>query len=258
VTTWWGNPLAETRAWLELARLAVHPVLRDGKPPPRGDGRPVVLLPGFLAGDTTLLVLALWLRRLGYSPHFSGIVANADCSDRVFQRVTRKVVSLERRTGRGVAIVGHSRGGHVARALGAARPDLVSHAISLGAGLEGQLGISTPTYCAVVATRRTLHLARRAREPACLTEECPCGFTRWYSGRFPADKVRLTSIYTKRDGVVRWDGCVVPYAECVEVTGSHVGLAFNVQAYGAIAAALAAPELGSGGARFAVGLRNRR
>ena len=243
MTHWWGRPVAEARAWLELARFPADPVVMHRRCVPRGDGRAVVLVPGFLAGDQTLVLLAWWLRRLGYSPHFCGIAANADCSERAFQRVTREAVSLERRAGRRVAIVGHSRGGHVARALGAARPDLVSHAISVGAGLESQLAISTPAYAAVVATRRALHLTGRARNRACLTEECPCSFTRWHSGHFPADRVRLTSIYTKSDGVVRWNGCLVPYAECVEVTGSHIGLAFNGQVYCAIAAALAAPEL---------------
>jgi triacylglycerol lipase len=54
--------------------------------------------------------------------------------------------------------------------------------------------------------------------------------------------VRLTSVYSKGDGVVRWRSCVVPYAHNVEVTGSHVGLAFNRKAYRAIAHALAAPQ----------------
>jgi hypothetical protein len=63
----------------------------------------------------------------------------------------------------------------------------------------------------------------------------------------PTDRVRLTSIYTKADGVVRWQRCLVPYADCVEVSGSHTGLVFNRKAYAAIAAALTAPE--HGGAR---------
>ena len=59
---WLGRPLAETRGWLELARLLADPVFR-GVGVPRGDGRPVVLMPGFLAGDQTLSVIAAWLRR---------------------------------------------------------------------------------------------------------------------------------------------------------------------------------------------------
>ena len=53
---WWGRPLAETRWQLELARLLVDPVLR-GRDVAPGDGRPVILLPGFLAGDQTLVVV---------------------------------------------------------------------------------------------------------------------------------------------------------------------------------------------------------
>jgi triacylglycerol lipase len=242
VTQWWGRPLAETRAALELGRLVVDPVFR-GTAVARGDGRPVVLVPGFLAGDQTLAVLAAWLRSMGYRPHLCGFVANSDCSERALDRVARNVMKLEARDGRRVAVVGHSRGGHVTKAVAAAHPDHVSHAISLGADLQHMLGISRPTLCAVAAARSTLLLTRRAQSDGCLTESCSCAFTRWYSGPFPADRVRLTSIYSKGDGVVRWERCIVPYADCIEVTGSHVGLVFNRRAYRAIASALAAPEL---------------
>ena len=53
----------------------------------------------------------------------------------------------------------------------------------------------------------------------------------------------MTSIYSKEDGVVRWRAQVVPYADCIEVKGSHVGLVFNRGVYRAIAAALAQPKL---------------
>jgi triacylglycerol lipase len=72
---------------------------------------------------------------------------------------------------------------------------------------------------------------------------CDCTFTAGFRAPFPEDRVRLTSIYSKGDGVVRWQAQLVPYAECVEVTGSHVGLIFNRKSYRAIAQALAAPEL---------------
>jgi triacylglycerol lipase len=242
VTAWWGRPLAETRATLELARLVADPVFHGGAVP-RGDGRPVVLVPGFLAGDQTLFVLALWLARLGYVPHVCGFIANGGCSERALERVARRVARLERRHGRRIAVVGHSRGGHLAKAIGAARPDQVSHAISLGADLQQMFGISTPTLCAVAAARRTVRVTGRAGARGCLTESCTCDFTRWYARPFPSDRVRLTSIYTRGDGVVRWERCLVADADCIEVSGSHVGLVFNRKAYHAIAAALAAPEL---------------
>lgn len=228
---------------LELARLLRDPVYVARSGVPRGDGRPVVLLPGFLAGDRTLSIMAGWLRRLGYAPAACGFVANVDCSDRALDRVERRVEELHRRDGRRVAVVGHSRGGHFARAIGARAPDRVSHAISLGADLRGLVGVSIPTLAAVAAVRRGLELTGRMRAERCFTHECSCAFAQDYGRSFPSDRVRLTSIYSKEDGVVLWEGSVVPEADCVEVTGSHVGLAFNRKAYRAIADALARPEL---------------
>jgi len=240
---WWGRPLAETRWTLELMRLLADPVFWAAEGVVPGDGRPVLLMPGLLGGDQTLAVLALWLRRIGYRPYTVGFVANVDCSDRAVDRVQRRVESLHRRYGRRVALVGHSRGAHYARVLGARRPELVSHAISLGADLQGMLGISRPTALAVTAVRKCIVANGRAREPGCLTTECTCRFMDGYSRPFPVDEVRLTSIYSKGDGVVRWERSRVPEAECLEVTGSHTGLVFNRKAYAAIATALAAPEL---------------
>jgi hypothetical protein len=79
----------------------------------------------------------------------------------------------------------------------------------------------------------------------CLTATCRCRFAHDYAAAFPPE-VPLTSIYSRDDGVVWWEACTVPYARCVEVSGSHVGLAFNAQAYLAVARALA--DAAGGGA----------
>jgi triacylglycerol lipase len=242
---WAGGHLRETRWQLELCRLLVDPVLRGGGVP-RGDGRAVVLLPGFGGGDQTLIVLAAWLARIGYRPYTCGFVANTGCSDRALERVERRVERIYDKHGRRLALIGHSRGGHYARALGHRRA-LVSHAISAGAGLRGMLATSYVTRGAVGAARRVTVHSGRARSPRCLTEGCDCAFARDFAGAFPSDRVRLTSIYSKGDGVVRWQAALVPYAENVEVTGSHVGLIFNRKTYRAIANALAEPELGESG-----------
>jgi triacylglycerol lipase len=239
---WWGRPLAEARWQLELARLLVDPVL-CGRDVPRGDGRPVILMPGFLAGDHTLLVLAAWLARMGHDPHMCRFIANVDCSDRAAERVERRAEELHARFGRRVALVGHSRGGHYARAVARRRPELVSHAVSMGAGLQSMLAVSYPTERAVAAVRSAQRRSGTARLPGCLTEGCACRFGRDFAAPFPSDRVRFTSIYSRGDGVVRWQAAVVPYGDCVEVTGSHVGLIFNRKTYRALAGALAAPEL---------------
>jgi len=238
---WWGRPLAETRWALEASRLLVDPVFA-GRDIPHGDGRPVVLMPGFLGGDQTLAVMATWLHRIGYRPQLCGFITNVTCSDRATDRVERRHESIVERHGRRAALIGHSRGGHYARALAARRPDLVSHAISIGADLQGMFGASTPTLKAVAAARAVAQRTGRARSLQCLTASCQCRFARDFSAPFPAGAVHLTSIYSKGDGVVHWQTQLVPYADCVEVTGSHVGLIFNRKCYRAIASALATPE----------------
>lgn len=238
---WLGRPLAEGRWMLEAARLLVDPVAY-GSGVPRGDGRHVLVMPGFLAGDDSLLLLRRWLRLVGYRPQTAGFQFNVDCSDRAVERLEALAESLHVTGGRRIALIGHSRGGHFTRALAARRPDLISHAISMGADLQGLFGISSPTRSAVGIARHGLRLTRRQRSPDCFRARCTCAFIRDYTADFPVDAVRLTSIYSKGDGVVRWERAIVPEADCVEVSGSHIGLMANRKAYRAIGAALALPE----------------
>jgi pimeloyl-ACP methyl ester carboxylesterase len=150
---------------------------------------------------------------------------------------------LHGRTGRRMALIGHSRGGHFARAVAARMPDQVAHSISLGADLQAMFGITAPTQLAVTGARRIAGVTGHAGGARCLTADCGCAFTRDYRLEFPGDRVRLTSVYSTGDGVVRWHGCVVPYADCVQVPATHVGLIANRSSYRAIGRALAEPEL---------------
>src|SRR4051812_28474411 len=174
---WWGRHLHELRWQAELGRLLVDPVYR-GQGVPRGDGGPVLLIPGFLAGDGSLTVMADWLRRIGHAPHQSGIRINVDCSNRCLLGLERRLERIAERSGRTVAIVGHSRGGHFAKALAHRRPDLVSRVISMGAGLDTPFAISAPTAGAVAAVRavhaRTTH---RPQRRGCFTEGRRRGFS---------------------------------------------------------------------------------
>jgi triacylglycerol lipase len=239
---WWGRPHLELRWQAEAMRLLVDPVFH-GVGVARGDGRPVVLLPGFAAGDYTLTPLAMWLRRLGYRTATCGMWLNAGCAERALLRVERRVEALHARHGRRVAVIGHSRGGYLARALGARRPEHVSHVIAVGSGLTRHLDVAAPALAAVALARAVQRRTTdRDRRRGCMTEACACAFGEAYETPFPA-AVRLTSIYSKGDGMVRWQSCVVAYASNVEVTGSHVGLVFNRKTYRAMAHALAQPEI---------------
>ena len=236
---WWGGHLREVRWQAELARLLADPVWK-GVDQPRGDGAPVLLIPGFLAGDQSLSFLSTFLRRIGHTPRRAGISFNVRCSDTALDRLEQVLQHAHLRSGRQVALVGHSRGGHFAKALATRHPGLVSQVITMGSGLDDPFSISEPTRLAVAGVRELVH--RRNPELAakgCFTTACACRYSNDFRSAFPAS-VPLTSIYSKGDGVVQWQACVVPYARCVEVRGSHVGLAFNRHAYREIARTLSA------------------
>jgi pimeloyl-ACP methyl ester carboxylesterase len=239
VTRWWGKPQTELLWQMDAVRLLRDPTYR-GVGVPRGDGRAVVLLPGFAAGDWSLRTLAGWLRRLGYATVSSGMTVNAGCADVAMHRLEAQVDGLQEVHGRRIALVGHSRGGALAKAAAARRPDAISHVVTLGTGMERQLDVSA-IGLAGVSVARTIARRDATRRPGCFTEECDCAFGVAVRATFP-EAVRLTSVYSRHDGMVRWQSCVAQYAHNVEVGGTHLGLGLNAKAYRAIAEALATPE----------------
>jgi triacylglycerol lipase len=118
----------------EFGLLLIEPVFW-GVGVRRGDGRPVLVLPGLYAGDRYLGPLRDWLRRVGYSPVASGLDRNPGWSERLVDDFVRLAESEFRRSGQRVTIIGHSMGGVQGRAVAARLPGAVRHVISLGSPL---------------------------------------------------------------------------------------------------------------------------
>jgi pimeloyl-ACP methyl ester carboxylesterase len=230
----WG----EGRFAFEHAALLRDPVLR-GAGVPRGDGAPVLLVPGFMAGDPSLTLMARWLRRIGYGPARVGMRVNADCAARAIDRLEALTEALAERSGRRVAVVGQSRGGSLARVLAVRRPDLVDRIVSLGSPLRDQLAVHPLVHAQVLA----VGLLGTAGIPglfsrSCLWGECCAEAREQVAGAFPAD-VAFVSVYSRSDGIVDWRACLDPAARCVEVRSSHCGMAVSADVYRVVAEALA-------------------
>jgi pimeloyl-ACP methyl ester carboxylesterase len=113
---------------------------REGWPAaPPGDGRPAILIPGFLAGDESLTRMAIWLRTGGFELTRSGIRWNIGCMESIVASVERRLEDAVQTTGRRALVVGQSRGGTVGRTLAVLRPDLVEALVTLGSPLRDQL-----------------------------------------------------------------------------------------------------------------------
>jgi pimeloyl-ACP methyl ester carboxylesterase len=216
----------------EFTALLRDPVFR-GRGVPRGDGRPVLLVPGFLAGDWALRVMDSWLGRIGYQTYLSGILLNVQHSERLLAGLRRKVIEIEKETGSRVSLIGHSRGGLLAKVLAQRRPQSVEQVIALGAPLADWTDLAAVTHRAVGVVRTANELAfGRRLDP---------------EGRFTFDLkltplVPTTSIYTKTDDVVNFRSCLRPDIPAMPVWGSHNGLVVNPEVYRLIGRLLARPR----------------
>jgi pimeloyl-ACP methyl ester carboxylesterase len=118
----------------ELGLLMIEPVFW-GVGDRRGDGRPVLVLPGLYGGDRYLGPLRDWLRRIGYSPVASGLEQNPGWSERLVNDLGELAEAQFRKSGQRVTIIGHSMGGLLGRAVATRRPGTVRHVIALGSPL---------------------------------------------------------------------------------------------------------------------------
>jgi triacylglycerol lipase len=230
----------ESRVGLEAAALMRSDVWR-GAGVAQGGGRPVVLIPGFLAGDGTLTTMSKWLRASGWRTQRAGFRANVACSEDACLRLEERLEELAAETGSRVAIIGQSRGGILARALAARRPDLVSGIVTLGSPVLSQLAVH-PLVLAQVLLVGTLGTGKVPGlfSLDCLRGSCCEPFRCDLSRNFPPE-VGYVAVYSRTYGIVDWRACLDPGAsDHVEIAASHCGMSLNHHAYRAVAVALGA------------------
>jgi pimeloyl-ACP methyl ester carboxylesterase len=220
----------------ELNALWRDPVFR-GRGVPHGDGRAVLLIPGFLSGDWSLRLLHGWLQRIGYSSHLSGIYVNAFHSEHMLAGLRHRMAEIQKHDGGPVTLIGHSRGGMLAKVLSQRRPSSVEQVIALGSPLADSTDLALVTRAAVgvVTTANEIGFGKRLRA----------------EGRFAHDlrlppAVPTTSIYTRSDTVVNFRSCLRPDIPAISVWGSHNGLVVNPEVYRLLGRLLARPRRPSG------------
>lgn len=207
--------------------LLARPLLRTA---PKGDGHPVLVLPGLMAGDGSTRPLRGYLRELGYHVHGWRLGRNIGPTRSAVEGMGRRLLELSERHGRTISVIGWSLGGIYAREMARRRPDALRQVITLGT----PFGASDPRETrAYRAFERFAHLHDQA-EVAVRRE----------ADRGPLP-VPSTSIYSKLDGIVPWRACLDtpgPTSENVEVFGSHIGLGHNPAVLWVIADRLAQSE----------------
>jgi pimeloyl-ACP methyl ester carboxylesterase len=182
--------------------------------------------------------MARWLRGTGHHPSRAGIRVNVSCSGSAIESLENRLEQLVHERGARAAIIGHSRGGTFARVLAHRRPDLVSGVVMLGCAQGDPLAVHPliRAQIEVIATLGRLGVPGLFSR-ACLDGHCCAGF--WEAFVAPPRRgVGLVSVYSRTDGVVRWQSCLDPGAEQVEVKSTHCGMAVHPDVFRVVAGSL--------------------
>ena len=196
---------------------------------PRGDGHPVLVLPGLLADDGSTRALRGVLRRLGYDVHGWGLGRNIGPTATCVKGMRDLVDHLADKHGKPVSLIGWSLGGIIARDLARRTPDSVRQVITLGSPFR--LARNSQSRATKVFDRFS-HLHVEHRTLPLESENLPL-------------LVPATSIYSHFDGIVHWQTCLdTPGERCenIAVMASHLGLGHHPASIWAVADRLAQPE----------------
>ena len=179
-----GLLLAEVRGIFEFnASLMLSPFLMSA---PRGDGHPVLTLPGFLASDVSMAPMRRYLTELGYDPHAWRMGRNTGGLTRVRMALRNRLAEIHRSTGRKVSIIGWSLGGVYARDLALHAPEMVRYVVTLGSPFANDVRATNATRLYEALSGETV-----GSDPVLLQA---------LAGDLP---VPTTSIYSRADGIVK-------------------------------------------------------
>lgn len=228
----WPLALLEGRAFYELGAYYLSvPWLWQA---PYGDGHPVLVLPGFTAGDTSTLPLRSFLKSRGYAVYGwnLGLNLGQDIDPEAggpSERLQHRLRNLRLQYGRKVSLIGWSLGGLYARELARIMPEEVRLVITMGSPfIHTTKSTHTVRLYELINGRKAEDISPTLRERMHASPPLP-----------------TTSIYSRTDGIAAWQSCVEPaghLSENIEVDSSHCGLGHHPLALWAIADRLAQPE----------------
>jgi len=215
--------IREARMVLEFPLLLFRAVELARQP--RGHGEPVLVLPGYGAGDASTAILKTYLRLLGYRVSGWHLGRSSGNVVELLPRVLRRILSMYRKSQQPVRVIGWSFGGYLAREAARERPEAIRQVITLGTPVVGG-----PKY--TVAARA---FYRRGVDLDAMAAEIE-------SRNKVLLETPVTAIYSRADSFVAWQACIDHHGsnvEHVEVRTTHMGLGFSPVVYKIIAQRLA-------------------
>lgn len=215
----------EGRAVFEWSSyLAAWPLLKNA---PRGDGHPVLVLPGLIAGDRSTFPIRRYLDRLGYAVYKWDQGINIGPREDVIRGLIDKIKQMQLQHDQKISIVGWSMGGAMANALALRMPERIRSVITLGSPHTGHPK-GTNAWRVFELVSGFSHDDPRLMELIAGNPSVP-----------------TTSIMSKTDGIVNWRMSLASnhaMAENIEVSATHLGMGANAVVLWAMADRLAQKE----------------
>jgi pimeloyl-ACP methyl ester carboxylesterase len=197
---------------------------------PAGDGHIVMVFPGLSASDASTIPLRRYIGSLGYETEGWSQGFNFGPRAGVLETAKRGLAQACERSGRKVSLIGWSLGGVYARELAKEMPKHVRSVTTLGSPFAGPPKSTNAWRIYELTSGRDISREVQNYELA------------------EAPPVPTTSLYSRSDGIVAWQGSVQrpsaqnPSTENIEVIASHIGIGVNPSAWWAVADRLAQPE----------------
>jgi len=196
--------------------------LKSFKSYEKGDGHPVLVIPGFMGSNTSTRRLRKFIKKLGYLPYDWGLGRNyADLED--LETLINRIDKIYDKHQVKITLIGWSLGGVYARELSKQRPNFIRQVITLGSPFAGITEPNNASWLYEMMKGKSV----RSLDP------------KWLEGLPQPAPIPTTAVYSKEDGVVAWEVCM----ECredelhqnVEIKGSHTGLVNNASSWFLIA-----------------------
>ena len=230
---WFGRPVhLEARTPFEHRNLR-RSRFWQGQGIPPGHGRPLLIIPGFLAGPRSTSSLARVLSEAGWAVETAAVGRNSGPAYVGVDAASKDLQRLRDGSDHAVTIVGHSRGGQFARVLAVRYPTAVRQVIAVGSPLL----VKYPEFAPVKVPAELLDRGWRAGAFGEVHPDRELAVDVDRAADFPVG-VDFVSIYSRSDGIVDWRTCIDGVAVTMEVVASHRGLVRGVPGITAIARAL--------------------
>ena len=190
----------------------------------RGNGQPVIVIPGFLAPDMSTTRLRDFLAQQDFRPQSWTGGINLGPMRKVMRDLERQILALADQTGRPVCLVGVSLGGTTARQVAKCCPDRIARVITLVSPIR--MPVVTP-LAPLAQAAALLWDAEEVQNLAAIAEPPP---------------VPLTAVISRDDGIIDWEAsrpAPGERVEVVEISGSHMSVCSNPEVQRIVADRLA-------------------